>query len=80
MLEHRFNHTSWVPVVTPIDRVKSVRNRCVIEVFGGDFFFVLSRCFLDLSVGVTPCDIKYFSHFLKKFLSLGYRSRLPRCL
>ena len=31
----RFNQTSWVAIVTPIDRTKSVRNRCVIEVFGG---------------------------------------------
>ena len=36
-------------VVTQTDRTKSVRNRCVIEVFGG--VCVLSRCFLDLSVG-----------------------------
>ena len=36
--------------VTPTDRPKSIRNRCVIEVFGG--VFVLSRCFLDFSVGV----------------------------
>ena len=41
---------SWVAVVTPIDRPKSVRNRRVIEVFCG--VFVLSRCFLDFSVGV----------------------------
>ena len=27
-----FNHNSWVDVVTPIYRPKSVRNRCVIEV------------------------------------------------
>ena len=27
------NHTSWVAVVPPTDRHKSVRNRCVIEVF-----------------------------------------------
>ena len=25
------NHTSWVAVVTPTDRPKSVRNRCLIE-------------------------------------------------
>ena len=25
------NHTSWVAVVTPTNRPKSVRNRCVIE-------------------------------------------------
>ena len=40
-------------IVIPTDRLKSVRNRCVIEVFGGDF--VLSLCFfffLDLGVGV----------------------------
>ena len=29
------NHTSWVAVVTPTDRLKSVRNRCVIELFCG---------------------------------------------
>ena len=38
--------------VTPTDRPKSVRNRCVIEVLVAFFFFVLSRCFLDFSVGV----------------------------
>ena len=37
---NRFNHTSWMPVVTPTDCLKSVRNRCAIEVFGG--VFVLS--------------------------------------
>ena len=29
------NHTSWVAVVTPTDRPKSVRNYCVIELFCG---------------------------------------------
>ena len=37
-------------VVTPTDRPKLVRNRCVIEVFGG--VFVLLHCFLDFSVSV----------------------------
>ena len=32
------------------DRPKSVRNSCVILVFGG--VFMLSRCFLDCSVDV----------------------------
>ena len=36
--------------VTPTDRPKSVRNSCVIKVFGG--VFMLSRCFSDCSVGV----------------------------
>ena len=35
VLDNRFNHTSWVGVVTPTDRPKSVPNRFVIEVFGG---------------------------------------------
>ena len=29
------NHTSWVALVTPTDRPKSVRNRCLIDFFGG---------------------------------------------
>ena len=29
------NHTSWVAVVTPTDRPKPVRNRCLIELFCG---------------------------------------------
>ena len=29
------NHTSWVAVVTPTDRPKSVRGRYVIELFCG---------------------------------------------
>ena len=37
-------------VVTPTDRPKLVHNRYVIEVFG--VTFVLSRLFLDFSVGV----------------------------
>ena len=44
------NHTSWVAVVTPTDRPKSVRNRCFNRTF-------LWRCLLslypfDISVGV----------------------------
>ena len=37
-------------VVSPTDRPKLVSYRCVIEGFG--IVFVLSRCFLDFSVGV----------------------------
>ena len=29
------NHTSWVAIVTPTERPKSVRNRCIIELFCG---------------------------------------------
>ena len=44
------NHTSWVAVVTPTDRPKSARNRCLIELFVA--FFVLSLSPFDISVGV----------------------------
>ena len=44
------NHTSWMTVVTPSDRPKSVRNRCVIELFGD--VFVLSCCPFDISGGI----------------------------
>ena len=40
---NQVNHTSWVAVVTPTDRHKSVRNRCVIELYCGVvcvFFFI----------------------------------------
>ena len=53
-------------IVTPADRPKSIRNRCVIEAFGG--VFVLSFCFLDFSVGVGAFVIglskisSFFSH------------------
>ena len=40
------NHTSWVAVVTPTDRPKSVRNRCLIELFCGVV------CPFDISVVV----------------------------
>ena len=32
---NQVNHTSWVAVVTPTDRPKSFRNRCLIELFCG---------------------------------------------
>ena len=69
MLVNRFNHTSWVAVVTTTGRPKSVRNRNVIEVFGG---VVLSRCFLDFSVGVGDFvkglsqTSSFFSQYLNK--------------
>ena len=56
------NH--WVTAVTPTDRPKSVLNSCVINVFGG--VFMLSRCFLDCSVGRGFCHRaeSYLLHFL----------------
>ena len=48
---NQVNHTSWVAVVTPTDRPKSVRNRCLIELFCGVVCFVTFGPF-DISVGV----------------------------
>ena len=58
-------------IVTPTDRSKSVRNRCVIEVFGG--VFLLSRCFLDFSVGIVAFVIglsQISSFFLFEYVLL----------
>ena len=59
---NRVNRTSWVAVVTQTDRPKSVRNRCVIEMFG--CVFLLSRCLFlfssdldrDLILGKAMAD------------------------
>ena len=86
-----FNHTAGVAIVTPTDRPKSVRNRCVIEVFGG--VFVLSRCFLDFCLGVGAfviglSQIFFFSlqrmmdiFFFKKMLNGqdGIFMLIPKC-
>ena len=47
---NQVNHTNWVAIVNPTDRPKSVRNRCVIELFVA--LFVLSLCTFDSSAGV----------------------------
>ena len=58
------NHTSWVAVVTPTDSPKSVRNRCLIELFVA--LFVLSLCPFDISVGVGAfvIELSQISSFL----------------
>ena len=50
-------------VATPTDCLKSIRNRCVIEVLGG--VFVLSRCILDFSVdeGAFVIGLRKFTSF-----------------
>ena len=48
---NQVNRTSWVAVVTPTDRPKSVRNCSLIELFVA--LFVLSLCPFDISVSVV---------------------------
>ena len=54
-LVNRFNHTCWDAVVTPIDRPKSVSNRCEIKDLG--VVFVLLVCF----IGIFCCNRDFFS-------------------
>ena len=61
---NQVNNTSWVAIVTPTDRPKSVRNRFVIDVFVA--LFVLSFCAFDISVGdgafvIGLSQISFFS-------------------
>ena len=60
---NKVNHTSLVAVVTPTDRLKSVRNRCVIELFVA--LFVLSLCPFDISdeVGAFVIELSQISSF-----------------
>ena len=59
----RFNHTSWVAIVTPTDRPLSVRNRCVIEVLGGVV------CVVTLLFGLF-CRFRGFCHRIESDLFL----------
>ena len=57
-------------VVAPTDRPKSVSNRCVIEVFGGDF--VLSRSFFFF---IFFCWCTGFWHRTQSDLFIYYQSK-----
>ena len=69
------NHTSWVALVTPTDRPKSVRNRCLIELFCGVVCVV--TCPFDISVGVGAFVIGLGK--ISSFLSLILKFSLFRC-
>ena len=74
---NQVNHTSWVAVVTPTDRPKSVRNRCVIELFVA--LFVLSLCPFDISVGVLAFVIG-LSQISSIFSYSKYALELNNCV
>ena len=59
---NQVNHTSWVALVTPTDRPKSVGNRCLIELIVA--LFVFSLCPFDISVGVGAFVIGLSEIFL----------------
>ena len=59
----RYNHNSWITVVTPTDNSKSVHNRCVIEVLVA---FLCCQFVFEFSVGIWGfvtglCQISFFS-------------------
>ena len=65
---NRFNHTSWVAVVTPTNRPKAVRNLCVIEVLVT--FLCLSLCFFGFHG-----DVMAFVIGLNQISSFSHNSR-----
>ena len=70
------NHTSWVALVTPTDRPKSVRNRCLIELFCGVVCVV--TCPFDISVGVGAfvTGLGQITSFLSLYTWNGYPGHL----
>ena len=60
---NQVNHTSWVAVVTPTDRPKSVRNRCVIELFCGVVCVVTLPFDISAGVGAFAIGLSQISSF-----------------
>ena len=61
---NQVNHTSWVAVVTPTDRPKSVRNRCLIELFCGVVCVVTAPFDISVGVGAFVIGLGQISSFL----------------
>ena len=57
------NHTSWVAVVTPTDRPKSVRNRCVFELFCSVVCVVTLPFDISVRVGALFIVLSQISSF-----------------
>ena len=57
------NHTSWVALVTPTDRPKSVRNRCLIELFCGVVCVVTLPFYISVGVGSFVIGLSQISSF-----------------
>ena len=67
-----FNNTNGVTAVTPTDRSKSVRNRCIIGVFGGVFYVVKLLLYFSVSVGDFVIGLSQISSIsLFEFQLLG---------
>ena len=62
-------HTSWMSVVTPTDRYKSVLNRCVFESFGGISLYFVYFSWFFVYIEVLSGLSQIFSFFLNMFHS-----------
>ena len=65
------NHTSWVAVVTPTDRPKSVRNCCLIELFCG-VVCVVTLPFISVGVWAFVIGLGQTSSFLSLLPNLTF--------
>ena len=66
---NQVNHTSLVAVVTPTDRPKSVRNRCLIELFVALFVFSLCPFDISVDVGALVIGLRQISSFLSLYIA-----------
>ena len=71
------NHTGWVALVTPTDRPKSVRNRCLIELFCGVVCVVTCPSDISVGVGAFVIGLGQISSFLSSCSAHGSYS--PSC-
>ena len=60
------NHTSWVAVVNPTDRPKSVRNRCVIELFCDVVYVVILPFYNSAGVEAFVIGLSQISSFFSQ--------------
>ena len=69
------HYTSWMAVVTPADRLKSLSNRCVI---GHLRRFVLSLCPFDLLIVTVAFVIRLIPMLTSFFLFISFKHKYLR--
>ena len=69
---NQVNHTSWVAVVTPTDRPKSVRNHFVIKLFCGVVSVVTLPFDISAGVGAFVIGLSQISSFFSLYFMKDY--------
>ena len=69
------NHTSWVAVVTPTDRPKSVRNCCLMELFVALFVLLFCPFYISVGIGAFVIGLGQISSFLSFYDVQAERKR-----